>query len=92
MINIVIHSDQGKEKLKIDHYLVASDEPLFIGLIVSPSDRIWPRMKNADSAILEIGGKTYSFRIPYKIEVGRNSIFFVSAEPGDSAGILEALR
>ncbi|MFG1414663.1 MAG: hypothetical protein AAE986_00685 [Thermoplasmataceae archaeon] len=92
MINIVIHSDRGKEKVKIDRHFVASDEPLFIGLIVSPSERIWPLMKNADSAILEIGGKSYSFRIPYKIEVGRNTIFFVSPGPGDSAAILEALR
>ncbi|MGC8515960.1 MAG: hypothetical protein ACP5OC_07495 [Thermoplasmata archaeon] len=92
MISIVIPSDHGKEKVKIDHYFVASDEPLFIGLIISPSERIWPRMKNADSTILEIGGKSYPFRIPYKIEVGRNSIFFLSPDPGDSAGILEALR
>lgn len=92
MISLVIPSDHKKEKVSIDHYFIASDEPLFIGLIISPSERIWSRMKNVDSAILEIGGKSYSFKIPYKIEVGRNSIFFVSPDPGDTAGILESLR
>jgi hypothetical protein len=92
VINVVIPSDHGKDKVKIDHYFVASDEPLFIGLIISPSERIWPQMKNADSAVLEIGGKSYKFRIPYKIEVGRNSIFFVSPDPGDSSSVLEGLR
>ncbi|MCL4451022.1 MAG: hypothetical protein M1327_00130 [Candidatus Thermoplasmatota archaeon] len=92
MISIVLPSDHGKEKVKLDHYFVASDEPLFIGLILSPSDRLWPSMKNADSVILEIGRISYSFRIPYKIEVGRNSIFFVSPESGDPERILEALK
>jgi hypothetical protein len=92
VISVVIPSNHGKEKVKIDHYFVASDEPLFIGLIISPSEKTWPRMKNADSAILEISGKSYSFSIPYKIEVGRNTIFFVAPEPGDSAGILELLK
>jgi hypothetical protein len=92
MISVVVPSDHGKEKVKTDHYFVASDEPLFIGLIISPSEKLWPYMKNADSVILEIGMVSYSFRIPYKIEVGRNSIFFVSPESGDPASMLEALK
>lgn len=92
MINAIIASGHKMEKLNLGKYFVASDEPLFIGLIVSPSEKIWPHLKNTDSIVLEIGGSSYECRIPYKIEVGRNSIFFAAPEAKDSSEILRSLK
>ncbi len=92
VISAIVASDHQMEKFNLGRYFVASDDPLFIGLIVSPSEKIWPRLKNADSVVLEIGISSFAFRIPYKIEVGRNTIFFVSPAENESQKILESLK
>ena len=56
---------------------IASQNPLYIGIILKPSHGAWIRMSRAKTVVLEMEGKPVEFSIPYRIEVGENSIFFL---------------
>ncbi len=73
---------------------VASGAPLYLGLILKPSRGFWEYLKNSSEVILchKNTKNCASFTIPYKIEVGENTIFFLkpdSMESLASVGILE---
>lgn len=72
------HLDQEKIE-KISNYFMASNNPLYFGLIIKPSKGLWEYLKNNDELLVSFVDErnSYPFKIEYKIEVGENSIFFI---------------
>jgi len=73
---------------------VASEAPLYLGIILKPSKGFWEYLKNSSEVVLcrENAKNCASFTIPYKIEVGENTIFFIKPDSMESfarTGILE---
>ena len=64
-------------------YFIASHEPLYYGLIISPSSDLWSYMLGAGKVECKIENEIRKYLIPYRIDVGENSIFFITADPED---------
>ncbi len=79
----IFSENSGKVREKLENYFIASQNPLYIGVILKPSHGAWIRMSRARSVVLEIDGKPGEYSVPYRIEVGENSIFFL--KPKDEA-------
>lgn len=76
---------------KIENYFIASRSPLYVGVILPPSKGAWTYMKGGNTIVIEVNNFSSQFRIPYRIEVGENTIFFL--KPGDEdAKILRHLE
>lgn len=69
------------EKLTEGKYFIASADPLYYGLIVNPSSELWGFMVENHSIKTDIDGDLQEYAIPYRIDVGENSIFFI--KPGE---------
>ena len=65
------------QKLDKEKYFVASKEPLYYGLIINPSSELWSYMVESHSIKSNIDGKILEYSIPYRIDVGENTIFFI---------------
>ncbi|MCL5804300.1 MAG: hypothetical protein M1306_03225 [Candidatus Thermoplasmatota archaeon] len=78
----VYHVNGSTERYDVKNYFVASDRPFFLGLIIEPSAGLWAYLKNSSDIVMEFSGKSANFRVPYKIEVGRNTIFFITPVDG----------
>ncbi len=85
MLRAVVHAEGKTFRREVEKYFIASEEPLFLGIILSPSDPMWVDMKNSSEVILEAGDMAYSCSIPYKIEVGSNTIFFARVQESISS-------
>ncbi len=80
---IFIKNRQQHEE-RVDESFVASMSPLYLGLIIKPSAGLWEHLKSADRIDLgKSGVDPVEFKIAYRIEVGENTIFFVT--PSDSS-------
>ncbi len=73
----IFADNNGKVREKLENNFIASQNPLYIGIILKPSHGAWIRMSRAKTVVLEMEGKPLEFSIPYRIEVGENSIFFL---------------
>ncbi len=81
-LRAVYFANGSSERHDIDNYFVASDKPFFLGLIIEPSAGLWAYLKNNAEIVIEYSGKSANFKVPYKIEVGRNTIFFITPVDG----------
>lgn len=81
-LRAVYYVDGSTKMFEVSNYFVASDKPLFLGLIIEPSAGLWAYLKNSSDIVIEFSGKSANFRVPYKIEVGRNTIFFITPVDG----------
>ena len=79
-IEIVTASQSGKT-YEIENVFVASRQPLFLGLILKPSDAAWNHIKSTKE-ILVNGKELKGFTVKYGIEVGESSIFFITPSKG----------
>jgi hypothetical protein len=66
-----------KAEFSEKEYFIASQEPLYYGLIINPSSDLWSYMVEFDQVECKINNKTEKYSIPYRIDVGENSIFFI---------------
>ncbi|WP_298407444.1 hypothetical protein [Ferroplasma sp.] len=75
----------GNKKINLveKEYFMASSEPLYYGLIVNPSSDLWSYMVKANNIVCNFNKSTEKYAIPYRIDVGENSIFFVTPESKD---------
>jgi hypothetical protein len=85
-----------KQAFENPDVFVASEAPLYLGIILKPSKGFWEYLKNSSEVVLcrNKEENCASFAIPYKIEVGENTIFFIkpdSMESLASSGIMENL-
>ena len=66
----------------LDNVFVASETPFFIGIILKPSEKCWMHLKKSREVML--GGKGEAvFAIRFNIDVGENTIFFLSPVDGN---------
>lgn len=76
-----LYRESGIEvETDLDNYFVASNTPFYLGIMLKPSKGIWEYFKNNDTLILKIGKgeKYFEAKLKYRIEVGENSIFFLT--------------
>lgn len=86
----LVYFREGKEiSSSVDKFFVASENPLYIGLIVKPSADVWEFLKASSSVNIRLSNDSYmEMDIVYKVEVGQNTIFFI--KPGEE--YLEAAK
>lgn len=78
---------EGKDQIfQNPDIFIASGSPLYLGLVLKPSKGLWEYLKNSSELVLCHGHKENCavMSIPYKIEVGENTIFFLKPENADS--------
>lgn len=89
-ITAVVMENGSRKDYPVENWFVASQSPLYLGVITKPSPGIWGFMSRSHEVVLEISGKSRTFRIAYRIEVGESSIFFVT--PQDESKMDEIFR
>lgn len=83
-ISVVYFRKEKEISGKVDSYFVASRNPFYIGIIMKPSSGVWEILKSSSTANLRVEGKNIcEYEIPYKIEVGENTIFFLKPAEGN---------
>ncbi|MEM0157352.1 MAG: hypothetical protein QXN26_04720 [Thermoplasmataceae archaeon] len=82
-IYAIFAENSGRIREKLENHFIASQNPLYIGIILKPSHGAWIRMSRAKTVVLEIDGKPGEYSVPYRIEVGENSIFFLKPREED---------
>lgn len=91
MLEAVYRINEKVLKEEIKDYFIASRSPLYIGVILPPSKGLWTHMKSGNNVVVEVNKLSTEFLIPYRIEVGENTIFFLKPNAGDGE-ILEQLE
>ena len=80
----VISTQDGKRKEHFVHkWFMASEIPQYIAIVTKPSPGLWEHLSQSKAAVLEVDGKSYNYSIPYRIEVGESTIFFVTPSDAD---------
>lgn len=75
----IIAAEKGQTvEYPVDKFFVASEKPLYIGIITKPEPGIWGYLSRVKKVAVDIDGKAEDFRIPYRIEVGESTIFFLT--------------
>ncbi|MCL4345475.1 MAG: hypothetical protein M1375_01600 [Candidatus Thermoplasmatota archaeon] len=85
------HSNILKEIGK-NNIFIGSEEPVYIGIILKPEPGVWEELMDADSFNIHFKDMVIEVRIGYRIEVGENSIFFVTSESGEIKELLSELK
>lgn len=83
MLNAVFHAKGEARSEEINDFFIASKSPLYVGVIMTPSKTLWTHLKAHSEVVLEIDGFSGNFSIPYRIEVGENTIFFLRPNDGE---------
>lgn len=75
----IVSVDQGKRHdYKVEKWFKASDSPIYIAIITKPSPGLWELLSRSKEIVMEMDGESQGYRIPYRIEVGESTIFFVT--------------
>lgn len=75
----IFSSDKGeKVEFAVENWFTASENPPYIGIIVKPSPGLWEFLSRTKNVILQKDDAAIQYSIPYRIEVGENSIFFLT--------------
>lgn len=77
-IKAIFVNKGGRSEQSLDKWFIASESPVYIGIITKPSPGIWEYLTQSREVVLEFDGKSHGFTVPYRIEVGESSIFFVT--------------
>lgn len=77
-MKIVSTHDGEKMEFPVENWFTASENPLYIGVIVKPSPGLWELLSRKKSVLLERDDSSAQYAIPYRMEVGENSIFFLT--------------
>ncbi|MHB1812846.1 MAG: hypothetical protein ACYCPR_10640 [Thermoplasmataceae archaeon] len=83
---IPFRSEGMDQALESPDLFIASESPLYLGLILKPSKGLWEYMKNSSEIVLCHGDRENcaEMSIPYKIEVGENTIFFLKPDSAET--------
>lgn len=84
MLKAVFRIDEKVVDEEIKDYFIASKSPLYLGIILPPSKGLWTYLKGSNSIVVEVNGLSSEFSIPYRIEVGENTLFFLRPESNES--------
>jgi hypothetical protein len=77
----LIFPETKNQGLPLDNIFVASETPFFIGIIVKPSKKSWMHFKKSREVMLS-GRREAVFYVKFNIDVGENTIFFLSPVDG----------
>ncbi len=74
---ILIPGHSERKEFQLDNCFVASEVPLYIGVICKPSDPAWSQLQASREVLLVEDGSQKPFVQEYRIEVGESTIFFI---------------
>lgn len=75
----VISTENGRRKeYSVEKWFIASEKPQYIAIVTKPSPGLWEHLSQSKVAVIELDGKSCNYNIPYRIEVGESTIFFVT--------------
>lgn len=77
----IVFSDGRKRLSQEINAFYASKEPEFLGVMIKPSKGLWEYLKASRKPLLEINGRAKEYSVKYYIDVGENTIFFLTPEP-----------
>ncbi len=77
-MKILASSNGNGVEFPVEKWFTASENPLYIGVMAKPSPGLWEHLSRSKSVFLVDDGSAKEYRIPYRIEVGENSIFFLT--------------
>lgn len=80
MIKVNVHFNQnGKvNEETVEDAFVASSEPFYIGLALNPSPGLWEFLKSGKRPAIEVENKLSNYKVEFSIDVGENTLFFLS--------------
>lgn len=80
MITATVHfAHNGQSSVSsVEDAFIASEEPYYVGLGIRPSPGLWEFLKAGKKPAIEIAGKTSEYRVEFSIDVGENTLFFLS--------------
>ncbi len=87
-IKIVSLVNARRKEFPVEKWFKASESPLYVALITKPSPGLWEFLSQSKEVVMELDGKSYNFRIPYRIEVGESTIFFATPSDESSSPVL----
>jgi hypothetical protein len=73
----LISPAEDKKTYDINNVFIASENPLYLGLVLKPSDASWSFIKSTREILVK-GKEIVRFSVKYGIEVGESSIFFIT--------------
>ncbi len=77
----VQHRQKGQAvETVVEDAFIASTSPYYLGLALRPSPGLWEFLKSGGKPVVETDAGTFSFRVEFSIDVGENTIFFLSPE------------
>ncbi len=78
----ILSSNEGEKiEFPVENWFIASENPLYVGIIIKPSPGLWELLSRSKNVLMQKDDSTTQYSIPYRIEVGENSIFFLT--PGN---------
>ncbi len=85
----VVYTQKGiTNEYSVEKWFQASENPTYLALITKPSPGLWEALSQSREVVMEIDGKSFNFKVPYRIEVGESTIFFVTpSEPTERLAI-----
>ena len=67
-----------KVEYQVENYFEASENPLYLGVIVKPSPGLWELLSRSKTVVVVTDNLPITHSITYRIEVGESSIFFLT--------------
>lgn len=75
---ISIKTEKGRSgELVSGRWFIASENPLYIGIILPPGPDLWADVSTSKSLEINFKDETGKFAVKQRVEVGENSIFFL---------------
>lgn len=79
-IKVVSTKDGKRIDYPVEKWFLASEVPVYYAITTKPSPGLWEHLSQSGKIIMELDGKSGNFKIPYRIEVGESTIFFVTPD------------
>ncbi|MGP6206541.1 hypothetical protein ACNF42_00690 [Cuniculiplasma sp. SKW3] len=80
------------KEVDLNHLFIASEEPLYIGIIIKPEPGIWEELMDSEFAYIHTNEDVKETKIGYRIEVGENSIFFVTLNSESAGNLIREIK
>lgn len=80
------------KEVDLNHIFIASEEPLYIGIIIKPEPGIWEELMDSELAYIHTSEGIKETKIGYRIEVGENSIFFVTLNSDSASNLIREIK
>ncbi len=77
-MTILTAIDGQKVEYPVENFFKASESPLYLGVIAKPSPGLWELLSRSKAVLVVTDDLPITYRISYRIEVGENSIFFLT--------------